>query len=601
MTAPAITRPTRTQSRPSPFAVLDLQQIKERLGVLVVPDYETVRAFYDGDHWQEGDGWTGPAPITSEVDTTGLQETWDELERGFVSRNVILEGVDRHVGGVLGNEPEWRLVPRRPLGPTEKPTEAELNAAVEAATALTEWWNARKVHEVLRRITAVMLLGGRAPARLYVPSGRLVEAPSVEEAATTPEPADTADTADTEGTAAPLSVAPALMVPAQDLASGLDAVFLTDPDPNVAGVITDPDTMWEAGVYTYKRDDREIIELAYLDAQAGTDAQGRPETVLETIDGDNRTRYPQPWGGRLPIAQVERPRLVTDQVCQLQRTMNLALSILPKNLITGGFLERVLIDAQMPGEWQRDPATGNRLKFIPGAYYTGPGTTNFVVGADIEQPDGTVTKGTPNVVWREPIDPTPTVNGERAVYRSLLEEFKQAHVLMNSDAGASGVSREQARDDFRQSLNLTAGAVNGLGRWLLETALAMAEAFAGAPGRWTDQFRVDFTCHVDTGPLSSDEQQAVMTAVDKQMIARNTGRARLGIQDVDAEQAEINAQPDAQLDLLQRQFTVMALATAQGISAADAAEALGMDEKFLALLRAAPDLPDPNSNVPPVQ
>src|SRR5687768_12346561 len=65
--------------------------------------------FYDGDHWQNGNGWIGAKPLV----THGLNQTLLQIKEAFVSENVIAEVVDRHIGGILGREPLWGFIPQR--------------------------------------------------------------------------------------------------------------------------------------------------------------------------------------------------------------------------------------------------------------------------------------------------------------------------------------------------------------------------------------------------------------------------------------------------------------------------------------------------------
>ena len=74
--------------------------------------------FYQGDHWQDGAGWSGPMP---EPEHPLFRDLLLEIRRGFVSKNTISEVVKRHVAGVLGREPAWSLALRRPLAEEEPP------------------------------------------------------------------------------------------------------------------------------------------------------------------------------------------------------------------------------------------------------------------------------------------------------------------------------------------------------------------------------------------------------------------------------------------------------------------------------------------------
>jgi hypothetical protein len=92
---------------------------------------------------------------------------------------------------------------------------------------------------------------------------------------------------------------------------------------------------------------------------------------------------------------------------------------------------------------------------------------------------------------------------------SMLELAHQLHVLIGKDATASGESRKQARAEFAASLETSKAAVDEVGRWLLETVLALAAAIAGVPGHY-ESLRCEFGCMVDAGPLTADEEAQIV-------------------------------------------------------------------------------------------
>src|SRR6185436_5041486 len=127
------------------------------------------------------------------------------------------------------------------------------------------------------------------------------------------------------------------------------------------------------------------------------------------------------------------------------------------------------------------------------------------------------------------------VEAQEALYRAMLREAKQEHALMSQSVNASGKSREQARADFQMTLEPTASEINVLGRWLVETALAMAEAFASTPGKYTATLRGVLACVIDTGPISSDERAAIDGSVKAGTLSRETAMSLEQVQDTAAE------------------------------------------------------------------
>ncbi|MGI8765688.1 MAG: hypothetical protein ACR2KM_04120, partial [Gemmatimonadaceae bacterium] len=506
------------------------------------------RAFLYGDHWQGGYGWIGPMPQGNDP---GFAETVREIRRAFTSRNAIGEVVSRHMSGVVGREPRWGLSLKRALKQDEAPSDAEQALIDEAEALLTTWWDRRKVHQWLQRFVTTLAYAGPSALRLYVPDGLLDDKVDATTKAVT------------------------RAVTASSVEEGLSKLWLDHPLPEQCTVAVDEDTQQIAGVLLYETGKKTTgqgsperrAEITYADGD---------QTVVRILDGANSTEYRLDFGGHLTIFEARRSPIITPQVQESQRALNLALSMLPRNVVTGGFLERVLLNAQMPGEWVTDQTTGQK-RFYPEPYYTGAGTTNFVQGVQYDQ-DGKTVLANPSVHYRDPVPVTASIEAKRSHYEDILEETKQAHVLMNQDARASGKSREQARADFESDLTRTKTFSEAAGRWIITTALAMAEAFAGTPGLYTNQLRATFACQIDTGPLTAQERTANDASVGK-TLSRETAMERNGIVDVDAELQRMNAEPSAQIALVTAQATAIKTLTDAGAGLVAAAVVADLSEE----------------------
>lgn len=574
------------------FDAWTLDQAKKAaaLGTDIKPLVEQATKFYDGDHWQNGDGWIGPRPQPGEE---GEQEVLAMIQTAFVSRNVIKEIVDRHARGVIGFEPAWRFIPRRPMEDNEDPTPAEQTDIDDIEAALTDWWNTRKVPSWLKAAVADLLQARRSHLRLYVPKGLLVDGPAVAQDDGTTKPG-------------PRGVS----VNSQDgLAGALKFVYVDHPPPMNAAVYTDPDTQQSVGILIYKpnagsvdkQEGQETAELTYLN-EIG-------QTVIRTVgqDAAGSSNFTFDLGRNLTLFEMSREPLITTQLTQGQKALNLALSMLPRNVVTGGFIERILLNAQMPGYWV--DASGNRTtdinarkRFVALPYKAGAGTTNFIRGMDyIDQKTGETKVTDPTVSFREPAPVTAPVEAKRSHYQDMLEEADQAHVLLQAEATPSGRSREQARQDYIDSLTDTRDAVEAAGRWLLEATLAMAEMLAGRANVLVAQYRCDFTVKINAGPQTDAERTANDTSVEKRRLSRETAMERDGVLDVDAELAKINEDPTSQLTLLKTQFEVMAAATGAGMGIVGAAKLVGLDTKQIKIieddLAEAPPVPE-NTDLP---
>ena len=547
----------------TPFDKLSLQDVKD----FIPKDEDDVlvenRAFVEGNHWQDGDGWIGPrfdddAGNVADSDEDG--GNMELIEEGFTSRNATAESCERHDDAVTGLPPDWNFAVRRRVTADAPITPTEQELIDEVVTAFRDWWDERDIDDVLSQFVIVLLWAARSAMRIVIPRGIADEAGANED--------DELPNAET-------------------LADALALLFPERLEPESATVHRDADTFRQIGVALVGEKESEAAELYFLDAD-------NEVTVWQTLSKDGvDDEVEMLLGGRLPMIEVTRPEFVTEQVREQQRALNLAMSMIPRNATTGGFLERLLLNAQPPGEWS-DPDVNGKKHWLPGVYRVGAGTTNFVAGLPVQvtMPDGTkkVELTNPSAVFRDPVPVTPAIEAADAHYKAILSETDQLHVLIAGDAVAAGISRQHARADFIASVRKTGKRVNRVGRWLLETTLAMAEFLMGEPGKYTDTLRATFAVTYDYGPLSADERRQNNEDVKSGTMARPTAMVRNNITDTQAETAAIDSQPDQ----IAARETAIATAVQGWVSAgADfegACARLGLTPEMIEVLR--PDFED---------
>jgi hypothetical protein len=590
-----------------PFDVWSANDVKTRMQAGLDPTATQVnRSFYGGDHWQNGEGWIGPLPKASQtVGEQGARETYQarnlhmEIQRGFISKNVTAEVIDRHRDGIIGTEPDWSFMVRRPLKEAEKPTTAEQSDIDTVEAAMTAWWDKHKVHETFKQsITKLLYAAGtlktstvspsRTCLRLFVPAGLLDEG--------------------TIGEGETARRVRGLAVPSGDIAAALDKIFVDAPEPDQSNVWTDTEkmTMLEVGLFvtTDAISGQQTVEIDYVDANGNT--------IVKTFVGSGEGQTAEMrLGGRLTMHKLERSGFVTDQVRQNQKALNLEMSMVPRNATLAGFLERIIMNAEVPGHWETTADGGK--KFVPDPYYSGAATINWLRGIMMDNPTGGKTLSTPQVHTHEPTVPTALIEAKRDAYRDILEETDQIHALLMADATASGESRKQARGEFAASLKETQIPLEAAGRWLLETALAMAEHFANVPGKYTNALRAVFSCRLDTGPLSDAEQTTIVAQVDKGMLSRASGMVQIGnVSDPDAEIARIMEQDGGNLDVRLKKATIYGLLITAGLPEIEAATLAGFTDEEKKVLQDMIDAakleaerqarlnPPPDPNAPPV-
>ena len=560
-----------------PLAEMAPHEAREELRKAQAKEAPENQLFYDGDHYQDGRGYIGPMPGPNEP---GAARVITELRKGFTSRNAVAEVTQRHANGVAGREFVWGLTPIRALEQDEGPNAEEQALIDRGEAALTPWWDARGIHAKLLDAVCTCLHQRRAVVRIYVPEGRLTR---VNVTRDTPEgPQQFSE----------------LRAMAPSVEAALDMIYVDTPHPSKAAVLQDELTVEDVGVHALRVDDQDYVDIYFV--RRGASFQ--PGVTVARRTGDSvSVDYEYQLGGRLLLGQLERPLFITPQVQQQQRALNLAQTMIPRNLVTAGFLERIIRGAQMPGKEVEDPTVPGGKRWVPGEYETGPGTTTWLKPIAYTDTEGKLHLSNPDVSFREPVSPEHAIAGAAAHYTSILHETDQLHHLITGDATASAVSRVEARLDFLHSLRRTQAPLQRLGRWLLETVLALAEAIAEVPGEYTGILRGDFNCRLQVGQLTSDEQTALVQLVEAGLVSREDAMALLGTDDVDAAIARINSQPGAMLDLLKRQFETLLA----GINAHLAAEAviplLGLNhEQQRALLNSVvePEPEDPARGEP---
>jgi hypothetical protein len=511
---------------------------------LLVSDelYDEARAYRDQDFWQNRKGWIGP--IVDE-DEENAEQIWDEIQRGLVASPALDEVTERHVDAILGSESDWRVTVARALKPAKKgkrdpitggllegetddeaeqPTDQEQSLIDQATVALINWWDAKEALAQLWDAAMDVQLGGRGLLRLMVPEGELME------------------------------VDGEIIVPAGDLQESLDRVWPVAVEARQAVVLRDPVTMRDVGVYVYEVVDAlsgkptQIAELTYLDVDRNTVIRviGQTQQPAGKSDPVDWGRTELPLGRRLTIYEMRSRPLVTRPILDNLKLLVMGLTMMGNNVVLAGYLERIFLGAQAPGEYVNDPKAPGGKRFVPDKFKTGARTTQFIKGAqkgvDKESKQPLLEK--PDVKFRDPVDVKTFVDTQEAAYRNILHGTRQLHVIISGDAIASGESRKQARDDYEKSLKRTKSRVDAAGRWMLETALWMASVFMGQPGLF-DGLKVLFDSQVDAGPLSAVDRAAIRGEVQAGLRSKKNAVVELRInEDPESELLEIS-QEDA--------------------------------------------------------
>lgn len=476
--------------------------------------------FFNGNHWQDSKGWIGAKPLI----THGFSQVLAQIREGFVSENVIKEVVNRHVGGILGREPLWGFVPQKTVSQsalTRRKRFAKLFSfllpdnqnqsqvdkfAQEADEALTVWWDQGQPRKKLKEALSTCLNEEKVLLRLFVPRGLYGNDKAV---------------------------------PVQrSLTDALSILHLDVVTSDKGGVFTDSDTQKPFAIYVYEKDEAKCVELSYVDEVGQTILQvlsDKPELVVEPVAYDLQ--------GRLWMYELNREALITEQIRSIQRSLNLSLTMMMRNVNLAGNLERAIMNAERPKQTVRIPdATqlgGFREEAINSDFLVGPGVTNFLTGLLIKNDAGEIIgRANPNISYRDPV-PITTFVGTRAECReAIFSQAYQLHALISGDATASGKSREQARAEYRNSLLDSKEPVDDGGRWVCETPLRIAAQFCNRVNDFAG-LRCDFDSRIEDGPVSTEERTANRDDVKAGLLSKESAMSRNGTEDTDAEKQRI--------------------------------------------------------------
>lgn len=505
------------------FETLTLEQISQALGKRGLDETAISEAldFYNGDHWRNGQGYIGQTPPK---DDRNRPEIMEQIRCGFVSENTVKEIVDRHTGGVLGREPAWDYALRRALPDGTAPTADEQALMDEADAAMTSWWDARKPRQALVHAVRLALLAKRATLRIYVPRGLLDDKGRL-----------------TRATLADALDAIRIHVPGVTEDDVLTITALTG-----SGIIRDPATEAECGVMTTKDAEQPIAETTFLTPEK--------QTVIRIIGGDGTQKLSQPFdlGGSLFMYELRREQLITPQVRQDQKALNLAVTKMLRNINVAGDAEITYLNAEPPMIEVADASAPGGKRLVPGRLATGGGARVFAQGSAIRDEQGNIiNRMNPAISYRPPVEIDTFVGTRGECYTMMLNQTHQTHALIAGDATASGISRVQARADFETDLALTKATVDDALRWMLETVLAFAACIIGKPGMFA-QLRAEANTIVDSGPLSPEERAANRDDQQAGLLSKETTMSRNGVDDVTAEVGRIEQEQVSAASALDR-------------------------------------------------
>ena len=480
----------------NPVGVRKLADAKKLIARDDASKVESAIEFMKGDHWQQSKGWSGPIPQQNSADYTLVAS---EIEKGFVSKNVIKEVTDRAVNGVVGREPKIVL--------THK-DKRNVKLIKEAEETLAQFFKDKDVLKEVQKALRNSFVAGKSTLRLFIPNG-LMNNGVVEINEKDP----------------------------------LSFLYVDAPDALSSGVVTEDSTKEKAGIYIGKYTDAsgkeiEVAEVTYL--LPIESESGKRFTEITTIPEKGQGETAQlDLNGKLMIYELGMPALITDSVLSQQKMLNLNLTMMQRNSVLGGYLERVILNGQLPGHYEE--INGEQV-FVREDFITGAGTINAINGVPQFDENGNVASySNASISYRDPVSVKTFLESKQASYEAILEETQQLHALISGDATASGDSRRMAISSFVSSLRIPKYTTERALEWLAETVLAFAGVFSGNPDKFKD-ITAKAECKLDTGAVSAGEIDLLERQVRIGIISIETAREKSGIENNAEEQARVEAE-----------------------------------------------------------
>lgn len=551
---------------PQDFSQVSFQQARRLVQSNQPDEFDTNEKFFDGDHWQDGEGW--PQEIDATAD--GAEYLRKLIQELFESKNIIKEVTERFMDGVLEVKPDAGFAPAEE-DEDDAPDEV-IGRAEELTQETHRWMERRKFGEEVEEALKYALLGGRGYLRPFVPPTRRDE------------------TGGLSGTWDEV----------------LGNVFVHAIRPTAAVVFTHPDTERKLSIYHWvpgdaldvtdpgRHDDREMVELSWVDPESGetvmrilkegevpADAPDEEQDEDDAIDvfGDEEKQNRElrlDLDGHLFLQEIEVEQLITEQVRSSQKSFNLTKTMQTHNEVSSGFSERVFFNAQPPGSFE-EKEDGSR-EFVPNKLRRGPFRTHFVRGLTTEDEFGNDQLEQPSMEIDDADDPEVYLKGKSSKRKDILDEVNQTYVLMNERAELSGKSRLIARHEFAKTLTKAVEPISELYRGTIMTATVIATEF-GSDAPSIEDLRVPVEVFTDTGPLTPEEMNALSTMTETGLMSMQTALSRAGINDIEAEMQRIEEEEDTRLQRLQERAKLVKELVAAGASLPGAAQVAGWDEE----------------------
>jgi hypothetical protein len=431
-------------------------------------------AYYTGDTFKF---WTGPRPPQNHPK---YSDVIAQLQSVYHSYNLIRETAHHYRDALIGQPFNWYLKGTNGEKVEESKTEALIQSWWDWQRHLAVSQNTNQGKPIAEAVTQMLVRGdgngtGTGYLRLYSPK-RYAEA-----------------------------------------SESWKRIVLHCPSPGSVITERDDDGILYKATYCHSKG-KEIYTL--LDnGQCEVQVQeGKAEKEPYTID----------LGGRLPIFELRSSCLFGIDAKQAQNSINKTLTMKSVNNNMAGFLERVILNAQMPGRWEEDPSAPGGERFVtePGAIEFGANKLAFIQGLPLGDPRNPVGYTNPSIQYREPVGVQTFGDSINIDIACFYRSVGLGHLLVSDDGNLSGISRETVKQDFLTRLEGYSEVVEAALSEVFATVLLLLDE---------PNYTPVVELKLATGKPLPEERQVNRDDYNAGLRSRTTAMSEAGISDPDAE------------------------------------------------------------------
>ena len=518
------------------FQEITYKRATELIRDSVNPNAEINMTYYNGDHWNTGEGWIGPL-----LDSTHplFNTTFQAIQKMFTFQNVVREVTEREVHAASGEMPSWKVVLKRVVDEETPMTPEEKMLVSEAEKHFERWLSAHNVLQEFREALINAATTGEGVVRFFIPNSMLQEGQRLE-----PELA-------------------------------IDVIHIEAIAPTSATVYRDQFTLQEIGLVEYtvediiSGEDVDLVEKVWTDNETGnTIIQVIPRSENELIqEGTSEIEL----NGEKTIKSVKRDPLITPSILSLQKQLNLALTMQGRNLSQSGFLQMLITNAQLPGHFETDE--NGEEYFVPDSMQVGAGSTTFLAGHVIQDAEGNEKLAEPKVNIIEPSPNETFITAAEQLHTAILSEASQLHAVTLAMSRLSGESRAQNKAEFLAAAQTSANAMLELVTWASKVFFSFSDLFAGT--RYYENLELSSEVVLNSGVSLADDVQALVAMYNSGIISASTVRNQYGLNNVSDEESKIASQPFQSAELSKLRSETFLLLVRSGVDPFTAAIASG--------------------------